>query len=172
MKSRTSDWFETKIRFDKTQEDGTLKPVTEQYVVDALSFTEAEKSLIEEMSVYISGDFKITGIKPAPYHEIFFSDNEKDDKWYKTKLQFITIDEKTEREKRSAVTYLVQAATLPAAVKNIDEVMGGTMIDYIISSVSETMFMDVFVHGSNADNNHNEVDDRPEFEAVEDNKEA
>lgn len=70
------------------------------------------------------------------------------------------------------MTYLVQAATLPAAVKNIDEVMGGTMIDYIISSVSETMFMDVFVHGSNADNNHNEVDDRPEFEAVEDNKEA
>lgn len=172
MKSRTSDWFETKIRFDKTQEDGTLKPVTEQYVVDALSFTEAEKSLIEEMSVYISGEFKITGIKPAPYHEIFFSDNEKDDKWYKTKLLFITLDEKTEKEKRSAVTYLVQAATLPAAVKNIDEVMGGTMIDYVISSVTETMFMDVFVHGSDTANGHNKVEDRPEYEDVDENKEA
>ncbi|MCI6103400.1 MAG: DUF4494 domain-containing protein, partial [Bacteroidales bacterium] len=69
MRSRTSDWFETKIRYDKTQEDGTQKKVTEQYVVDALSFTEAESSIIEEMSSYISGDFKITDIKPAPYHE-------------------------------------------------------------------------------------------------------
>ena len=101
MKSRTSDWFETKIRYDKTQEDGGQKPVTEQYVVDALSFTEAEKALIEEMQTYISGDYKITGIKPAPYHEIFFSDLNADDKWYKAKLQFITIDEKTEKEKRS-----------------------------------------------------------------------
>ncbi len=146
MRSRTSDWFETKIRYAKTQEDGTQKNVTEQYVVDALSFTEAEGSILEEMKVYISGDYKITDIKPAAYHEIFFSDMEKDDKWYKTKLQFITIDEKTEKEKRSTVTYLVQAATLPAAVKNIGEVMGGTMIDYEITSVAETQIMDVFEH--------------------------
>lgn len=146
MRSRTSDWFETKIRYAKTQEDGTQKNVTEQYVVDALSFTEAEGSILEEMKVYISGDYKITDIKPAAYHEIFFSDMEKDDKWYKTKLQFITIDEKTEKEKRSTVTYLVQAATLPAAVKNIGEVMGGTMIDYEIASVAETQIMDVFEH--------------------------
>lgn len=146
MRSRTSDWFETKIRYAKTQEDGTQKNVTEQYVVDALSFTEAEGSILEEMKVYISGDYKITDIKPAAYHEIFFSDMEKDDKWYKTKLQFITIDEKTEKEKHSTVTYLVQAATLPAAVKNIGEVMGGTMIDYEITSVAETQIMDVFEH--------------------------
>jgi hypothetical protein len=163
MKSRTSDWFETKIRFDKTQEDGTLKPVTEQYVVDALSFTEAEKSLIEEMSVYISGDFKITGIKPAPYHEIFFSDSDKDDKWYKAKLQFITIDEKTEKEKRSTVTYLVQAATLPRAVRNIEEVMNGTMIDYVISAINETMFMDVFVHDATGKGKSSEENTRPEY---------
>ena len=100
MRSRTSDWFETKIRYDKTVEDGSQKPVTEQYVVDALSFTEAENEVIEEMSVYISGDYKITNIKPAPYHEIFFSDKANDDKWYKAKLQFITLDEKTEKEKR------------------------------------------------------------------------
>lgn len=149
MRSRTSDWFETKIRYAKTQEDGTQKNVTEQYVVDALSFTEAEGSILEEMKAYISGDYKITDIKPAAYHEIFFSDMEKDDKWYKAKLQFITIDEKTEKEKRSTVTYLVQAATLPAAVKNIGEVMGGTMIDYEIASVAETQIMDVFEHDGN-----------------------
>lgn len=146
MRSRTSDWFETKIRYAKNQDDGTQKNVTEHYVVDALSFTEAESAIMEEMKVYISGDYKVTDIKPAAYHEIFFSDADNDDKWYKAKLQFITIDEKTDKEKRSTVTYLVQAATLPSAVKHIDDVMGGTMIDYVISSVAETQIMDVFEH--------------------------
>ena len=100
MRSRTADWFETKIRYEKTQEDGSMKKVTEQYVVDALSFTEAEAAITEEMKSYISGDYRITDIKMAAYHEIFFSDMDKDDKWYKAKLQFITIDEKTEKEKR------------------------------------------------------------------------
>lgn len=157
MRSRTSDWFETKIRYAKTQEDGTQKNVTEQYVVDALSFTEAESEILEEMKVYISGDYKITDIKPAAYHEIFFTDMDKDDKWYKAKLQFITIDEKTEKEKRSTVVYLVQAATLGAAVKNIDEVMGGTMIDYAIASVAETQIMDVFEHNDTSLKNKEEV---------------
>lgn len=157
MRSRTSDWFETKIRYAKTQEDGTQKNVTELYVVDALSFTEAESEILEEMKVYISGDYKITDIKPAAYHEIFFTDMDKDDKWYKAKLQFITIDEKTEKEKRSTVVYLVQAATLGAAVKNIDEVMGGTMIDYAIASVAETQIMDVFEHNDASQKNKEEV---------------
>ena len=106
MRSRTSDWYETKIRYEKTMEDGMQKKITEQYVVDALSFTEAENSIIEEMSSYISGEFKITDIKHAAYHEIFFSDNMNDDKWYKTKLQFITIDEKSEKEKKTAAASL------------------------------------------------------------------
>ena len=127
-----------------------MKKVTEQYVVDALSFTEAEAAITEEMKSYISGDYRITDIKMAAYHEIFFSDMDKDDKWYKAKLQFITLDEKTEKEKRTAVNYLVQAASLPGAVKHIDEVMGSTQIDYVISSVAETMIMDVYEHSSAA----------------------
>ena len=156
MRSRTSEWFETKIRYAKTQEDGSQKNVTEHYVVDALSFTEAESAILEEMKVYISGDYKITDIKPAPYHEIFFSDMNNDDKWYKAKLQFITIDEKTDKEKRSSVNYLVQAATLQSAVKNIDEVMGGTMIDYAIASVAETPIMDVFEHDADPEKHKQE----------------
>ena len=146
MRSRTADWFETKIRYEKTQEDGSMKKVTEQYVVDALSFTEAEAAITEEMKSYISGDYRITDIKMAAYHEIFFSDMDKDDKWYKAKLQFITIDEKTEKEKRSSVFYLVQAGSLTKAVGYIDEMMGKTMIDYVISSVAETQIMDVYEH--------------------------
>lgn len=167
MKSRTSDWFETKIKYDKTQEDGSQKAVIEQYVVDALSFTEAESTLIEEMSAYISGDFKIVGIKPAPYHEIFFSESATADKWYKAKLSFITIDEKSGKEKRSAVNYLVQASSLPGAVKGIEEVMGSTMIDYVISSVTETMFMDVFQHTIKTA--ASETNDVPEYEKADQN---
>ena len=147
MRSRTAIWFECKIQYEKMMEDGLQKKVVETYTIDALSFTEAEQRIMEEMSSYISGEFTIKDIKIAPYKEIFFSDEEMADKWYKTKLQFITIDEKTAKEKKSSVNYLVNAGTLNGAVKNIDEVMGGTMIDYIIYSVSETSLMDVFEYG-------------------------
>ena len=147
MRSRTANWFECKIRYEKVMEDGLQKKVNENYVVDALSFSEAEKRIIEEMSSYISGQFDIADIKKAAYGEIFFSDDDLADKWYKAKLQFITIDEKTEKEKRSTVTYLVQAGSFNAAVKNIEEVMSGTMIDYVIASIAETTLMDVFEYG-------------------------
>lgn len=162
MRSRTANWFETKIRYEKMMDDGKQKMVTELYVVDALSFTEAEASIIDEMSSYISGDFKVTGIAQAGYGEIFFSDVDTDDRFFKTKLQFITIDEKTEKEKRSNVNYLVQAHTLQQAVAYIEEVMGATMIDYAIAAIQETSIMDVFEHNAAK---KEERDDKPEYEA-------
>lgn len=167
MRSRTSTWFETKVRYEKTQDDGTLKKQTEQYVVDALSFTEAESTIMQEMSAYVSGEMEIRDIRLASYGEIFFSDAPNDDKWYKAKLQFITIDEKTEKEKRSNVTYLVQAGSLPMAVKHIDEVMGGTMIDYVMAAIQETQIMDVFEHNSANGKKDEEVNDVPEYEQKE-----
>jgi len=146
MKSRTAKWFETSIRYDKTLEDGMPKKVTELYVVDALSFGEAEETITKEMSAYISGEFEVKNITPATYSEIFFSENANDDRWYKAKVSFIVIDEKTEKEKRTSVTYLVQAATFNGAVKNIEEVMGGIMMDYVIANISETKIMDVYEH--------------------------
>ncbi len=158
MRSRSANWFECRIKYEKIMEDGMQKRVSENYTVDALSFTEAEQRIMEEMSNYISGEFDVADIKKAVYKEIFFSDSETADRWYKAKLQFITIDEKTEKEKRSTVNYLVQAGSLNSAVKNIDEVMGGTMIDYVIASVAETTLMDVFEY------KQKEKNDKPEFE--------
>lgn len=141
-------WFECKIRYEKMTEDGTQKKVTEQYVVDALSFAEAEERIIEEMSQYISGEFEVTDVKKASYKEVFFMNGgEKvvaDSRWYKAKLQFIAIDERTAKEKRSNVTYLVEACSLHNALDNIDTVMKGTMIDYVQANVGETRIMDVF----------------------------
>lgn len=157
-----SKWFETKVEFEKTIDDGSQKKVKEAYTVDALSFTEAEERITEEMSAYISGEFNVKNIAEASYKEIFFSDLASADKWYKAKLQFITLDEKTDKEKRSNVYYLVQAGSFMQAVKNIEEVMGTTMIDYVISSVTETAIMDVFEH-----NAKKEADDKPEYEEAQ-----
>ena len=156
MRSRTAMWFECKIRYEKVMEDGLQKKVNENYVVDALSFSEAETRITEEMSAYISGEFEVADIKKAAFKEVFFTDDNIADKWYKAKLQFITIDEKTEKEKRSTVTYLVQAGSMNGAMKNIDEVMGGTMIDYVVSSVAETTLKDVFEYGK--------TNEKPEYE--------
>ncbi len=146
MRSRTTTWFECKVRYEKMMDDGTPKKVTELYTVDALTFTEAEATIIEEMSSYISGEFEVADIKKAAYGEVFFSEKDAADRYYKVKLQFITIDEKTDKEKRTAVTYLVHAENLEQAVASVIEVMSGTMTDYVIASVAETQIMDVFEH--------------------------
>ena len=157
MRSRTANWFECKIRYEKMMDDGLQKKVTEAYVVDAMSFSEAEEKIIEEMSSYISGEFNVTDIKKASYGEIFFSDMDSADKWYKAKLQFITLDEKSGKEKRSTVNYLVQGGSFNDAVKNLDDVMGGTMIDYVITAINETTLMDVFEHNPQIKGSESEV---------------
>lgn len=146
LRSRTGTWFECKVRYEKTQEDGSEKMVNEQYVVDALSFTEAEASIIDNMSVYVSGEFKVANINPANYNEIFFSGNDDDDLWFKARLAFITIDEKKDKEKRTYVNYLIQAKCIERAKRYVDEVMGKTMNDYELKSLSETKIFDVFEH--------------------------
>ena len=144
MRSRTAIWFEAKIRYEKTMEDGCLKKVTETYVIDALSFGEAEKRILEEMASYVSGEIEVCGLKIAPYKEIFFADSDMADRWYVAKLAFITIDEKTDKEKKTRACYLVNAGNINAAIKNIEEVMAVTMIDYDTLNESETQILDVF----------------------------
>lgn len=144
MRQKTSKWFEVKFAYDKVQEDGSQKRVTELYVVEALSFTEAEANITKEMAAYVNGDYDIKAITIPQYGEVWFSDKDTDDKFYIAKLQFITIDEKTEKEKKSNVFYLVQAGSFDAAKKYIEDVMGTTMTDYVIASIKETNILDLF----------------------------
>ena len=147
MEARTAQWFECKIKYEKVMEDGLQKSVTEQYVVDALSFSEAEKRITEEMSAYIPGAYEVTDVKKAAYKEVFFDDGDNcSDRWYKAKLDFITLDDRTEKEKRSRVTYLGNAESMKGAFRNIEQVMSGTMIDYEAASIAETKIMDVFLY--------------------------
>ncbi len=149
MRTRNSEWFECKIKYQKQQEDGTQKKVTEQYAVNALSFTEAEKRIMEEMSSYISGAFEVSDIKKARYKEVVFDDADSSDKWYKVKVQYITLDERTAKEKLSNVYCLVKASTSKVALNNTIEYLGQGMADYKIASVVETKIFDVYEYGAN-----------------------
>lgn len=140
----THTWFEVKIRYEKMMDNGINKKVTEPYLFDALSFTESEGKCIQEMTPFITGEFTVSDIKRANYSEVFFSEEDSADRWFKCKLMFITLDDKSGDEKKTATNVLVQAADLRDAVKKLDEGMKGTMSDYQIASVAETAIMDVY----------------------------
>ncbi|MDR3266787.1 MAG: DUF4494 domain-containing protein [Tannerella sp.] len=136
------NWFECKISYEKTGEDGIRKKVSESYLVDALSFTEAEARIIEEMQPFISGEFSVLDIKRARYNETFF--NDKGDRYYKAKINLIALDEKSGTEKKTSVQMLAQASTIHEAIKVIDEGMSGTLADYEMASIIETALLDTF----------------------------
>ena len=138
------DWFECKVRYDKTLETGLLKKVTESYLVDALSFTEAEERFLQEIEPMMSGEYSVSDIKRAKISELFESIDTTDDKWYKAKVAYIAYDEKKGVEKRTNQIMLIQAKDLRVAVQNLDKGMQGTMGDWDIISIAETPIMDIF----------------------------
>lgn len=146
LKSHSGKFFEVVLSMQETQEDGIEKMVKKTVSVDALSFGEAESRAEEEMLPYCSGEMQVVNINPAQYSEVFMSDDGGDDLFFKAKLEFITIDERTEKEKRSKVTYLVQAKSLQMALRYIDDVMGKTMIDYDSVGVVATNVFDCYFH--------------------------
>ncbi len=137
-----NNWYECRVKFEKTLENGTQKKVTEVYLVDAMSFTEAENRIIEEMTPFISGEFEVSAVKKDRIAEMFI--DPEGDKWYRAKVMFITLDEKSGAEKKAASTMLVQAKDFQMAVKNLEDGMKGTMSDWEINTISETTIMDVY----------------------------
>ena len=139
-------FFECKIKYNKVLEDGKEKLVTEKYLISAMSFTEAEANFIKEITPYISGEFFIDDISRADYSELFLSEDESADKYYDAKLAFITLDEKSGKEKKTNVNMLVQADDMRDAMNRLDEGMKGTMCDYQSVKLQETSLVDVFIY--------------------------
>lgn len=137
-----NNWYECRVKFEKVLENGTQKKVTEVYLVDAMSFTEAENRIIEEMTPFISGEFEVSAVKKDRISELFI--DPEGDKWYRAKVMFITLDEKSGAEKKAASTMLIQAKDFETAVMNLKEGMKGTMSDWEINTLSETVIMDVY----------------------------
>ncbi len=137
-----ANWFECKIRYDKVMENGMVKKVNEPYLIDALSFTEAEARIIKEMTPFISGDFSVSAVKRTKISEIFRDDSA--DKWYLAKVAFITIDEKTGAEKKSVSQMLIAGSDFRNAFDNFMDGMKGTLGDFELVSLNETPLMDVY----------------------------
>lgn len=137
-----SNWFLAGIRHDKVLDNGMEKKVTEYYLVDAMSFTEAEARSIEEMTPFISGEFKVESLKREKLSEAFF--HAEGDKYYKVKINYITLDERTGREKKTPAYMLVQASTIDEAKERFTEGMKGTLSVYVVESIKETKIVDVF----------------------------
>ena len=136
------NYFECKISYEKMLENGKEKKVAEPYLVDALSFTEAEARIIEEVKPFISGEFEVKSIRKYKVAEIIV--DESGDRFFKCKLNFITLDEKSGNEKKTATNILVQATTLDEAKVTLVNHMKSTMCDYSIEKIEETKIMDVF----------------------------
>ena len=135
-------WIEVRARYDKMMENGVVKKIVEPYLVDALSCTEAEARVTEELTPFISGDFRISSVVTTKISEIFW--DETGDKFYKVKVNFITLDEKTATEKRNATYILVQASSFKDAYDNFVEGMKDTRADYEIEQICETKIVDVY----------------------------
>ena len=141
-------------------ENGLVKKVNEPYLVDALNFTEAERRIIEEITPFMTGEFEVSDIKRARYAELFEAPGDDSaDRFFRVKLVFITLDEKSGKEKKTSQNVLVQASDLRDSIKRLDEGMKGSMMDYTIASVTETMIMDVFHYVQTKPG-----EDKPEFE--------
>ena len=143
MKQISGMWFECKVRYEQTQEDGTDKTVTETYVYKAADFGDAYDKATKDMSTFISGEFGITGMKIAQYGDVFIQGEITEEKYYRVKVNFIVLDEKTYKEKKIAQYYLVNADSVEKARKYTDTALSKTMADFIIVSVQEAMIIDV-----------------------------
>ena len=138
-----SQWFETKVKYDKTMLDtGAIKSVTEPYLVDALSFTEAEARITKEMEPFVSGELTVTAVRKVSFEDVLY--HEGGDRWYKVKINMITIDEKTGAEKRSASFSLVQASEFKLALDYFLEAMKSVLFDFEIVNITEMAYIDVF----------------------------
>ncbi len=138
-----SQWFETKVKYDKTMLDtGAIKSVTEPYLVDALSFTEAEARITKEMEPFVSGELTVTAVRKVRFEDVLY--HEGGDRWYKVKINMITIDEKTGAEKRSASFSLVQACEFKLALDYFLEAMKSVLFDFEIVNITEMAYIDVF----------------------------
>ena len=118
--------------------------------MDALSFTEAETRITEEMKLLISGEFNVESLKREKLSETFFFFS--GDKYYKVKVSFITLDERTGREKKTPAYMMVQASTIDEAKIRFADGMEGTMADYVVESITETKVVDVFPYEEGKEN--------------------
>lgn len=144
METKSGKFFECVVKYDKMMENGMVKKVSETYCIEADNFADAEMRIAEEVAVYSQGDFEIKKITPAVYDEVFINSESDDSMYFKAKLQFITVDEVTAREKKTTMTYLVVAKDFASSLRTIQEVMATSMMDYVTAQIAQSKALDLF----------------------------
>lgn len=137
------NWFECKVKYTKIDEKtGKEKKVNEPYLVDAISFTEAEARIHQELSAYISTEFTVTNIRKANYTDIF--PNEEGDRWFRCKVTYMLVDENAGKEKKVANQMLIMASDVKDAYEKLQQSLSGMTIDFDIVAITESPIMDFF----------------------------
>lgn len=144
----TANWFEAMVKYMKVNEDGREKKVNEAYLLDAMSYTEAESRIMHEMESVISEDYYISSLKKSNITELVPSEDENDDRWYKAKVNIIDADEVSGKEKSTGQYYLVAASNINKALENLEKSLASFVVPYEIASLTDTQFMDVFPYFS------------------------
>lgn len=147
-RAKNAKWYEMRVKYQRNAESGDLKEVSEKYGIEALTFGEAESEIIKEIQPFcVNGEVKVVGASIASYGEVWFDDREAADKFYKAKVLFVTIDEKSQKERKSTHYYLIQAGSVEdARIAVVNDVMKGAVMDYVISAIQETNLFDCFEH--------------------------
>jgi len=145
------NWFETVVKFQKTCEDGQIRTVSEKYLVDALTFTEAESRILDETKPFVSGDIGVARVNRSHIAELFY--NPSGDRWYRAKVMFVTLDEEKAVEKKTAVAMMVQSSNLKEALELLIEKLSTTLSDWEVASIAETAIMDVYPYNGTEDKN-------------------
>jgi hypothetical protein len=135
-------WFVTKVKYNRTDEQGLLKQVTEQYLLDADTFTEAETRIYEQLEQLIRGDFDVEAMSKTNYTDVFFYGDAA--LWHKCKIQYFLVDENSGKEKKITQYMLVEAQTVKEAYDRIKESLKNMTIDFTVPDVIETKIMEVF----------------------------
>jgi len=138
-------WFECKVSYERQADSMGMKKVSESYLVDALSFTEAEKRIIKEIRPFVSvGELEVVNIRRARIAELFLNDEAEDDRYFRAKVNFITVDEKSGSGKKTSATMIVKSDSLPNAVTELKAQLDSQMASYEIAAVTDTQILDVF----------------------------
>jgi hypothetical protein len=135
-------WFLCKVKYAKENEEGLLKNISEQYLVDAVSFTEAEAILYDRLASQIRGDFQVTGISKSNIVDVFFY--EDSDIWYKCKISYLVADADSGKEKKVTQYMIVTAEDVKNAYDRIQESLSNMLVSFRIPDIVESAIVEVF----------------------------
>lgn len=144
-----NNWFTVKVKYTKQLDNGALKRVSEPYLLAAMTFTDAEARIYEELGAVIRGEFNVVGITRTEIHDIFMYDDA--DVWYKCKVRYENIDADTEKSKKVTQNFLVSAGSVKEAFDRIQESLSTLMVDFEIPSITVSPIVEIFPYSEDLD---------------------